>query len=162
MKRRKNCPAGNKPASRRPYASKVKAAQRRLLGQLGAEGAALKRMSARLAASRETCARAKEEIVFRPSYRDPETGRFVSCSPQAKARMATAAPNPPRAGRVEIYPRIMAIEARKRPGHDNCTAQCERNRHLFRHKFTTASPIVGLPDGSILIPSNGRRLWGMF
>ena len=115
-------------------------------------------MSARLAASRETCARAKEEIVFRPSYRDPKTGRFVSCSPQAQARLATAAPNPP--PRTELYPRVVAVEGRKRADHESCNARCARNGHLFRHDFTSKNPIVGLPDGSILIPSNGRRLWG--
>lgn len=59
-----------------------------------------------------------------------------------------------------IYPRLCAIVARKAAGHEGCDLQCERNGHLFKHKFTTKNPIIGLNDGSLMIPCGSRRLWG--
>jgi len=56
--------------------------------------------------------------------------------------------NPPA---VVVYPRIVAIEGRKRDGH------------LYRHRFKAQAPILGLPDGSLLIPARkGVPLWGRF
>jgi hypothetical protein len=59
--------------------------------------------------------------------------------------------NPPdtSAGTV-IYPRILAIHAQRREG----------SKTVYVHKFTSKNPVVGLPDGSILIPTTGRKLWG--
>lgn len=52
---------------------------------------------------------------------------------------------------VKVYARILSIEAEKADGT------------LYRHDFTTKNPVIGLPDGSILIPARRNRpLWGAF
>jgi hypothetical protein len=59
--------------------------------------------------------------------------------------------NPPDvSGGTVIYPRILAIYAQRRNG----------SKTVYVHKFTSKNPVVGLPDGSILIPATTRKLWG--
>ncbi len=48
-----------------------------------------------------------------------------------------------------IYPRLVAIEARKPDGQ------------LYRHDFKPGTTVLGLPDGSILCRGR-RRLWKVF
>lgn len=61
--------------------------------------------------------------------------------------------NPP-IGAVEIYDRILGIEAQK--GNGSLWA-----KEKFRHDFSKAkAKVLGLPDGSLLIkPMNDKRLW---
>jgi hypothetical protein len=47
-----------------------------------------------------------------------------------------------------IYPRLLAIMAEKRDGK------------RYKHELESSVPVLGLPDGSLLIPARGRRLWG--
>lgn len=56
--------------------------------------------------------------------------------------------NPP-AG-VVIYHRIGGIYAQKGPGHA-CDPKCKRAGHWYEHKFTTKIPVIGLPNGRLLI-----------
>lgn len=58
--------------------------------------------------------------------------------------------NPPaRSGRtVTVYPSLISIRARKGDGQE------------YVHKFATGTPVMGLPDGSVLLPARaGRPLW---
>jgi hypothetical protein len=62
----------------------------------------------------------------------------------------------PYRGLPVIYPRLMSIRAREtRKGGKN------KPPALYEHKFSARVPVLGLPDGSIIIPApRGRRLWG--
>lgn len=53
-----------------------------------------------------------------------------------------------RRGAVTIYPKLVAIYAEK-PGGKR-----------YRHPFDSSVPVLGLPDGSLLIPAGKRPLWG--
>jgi hypothetical protein len=63
-----------------------------------------------------------------------------------------AASNPKRTSSksrgVVIYPRVIAIMAEKASGQ------------RYKHPFTSRVPILGLPDGSLLIPAGKKPLWG--
>jgi hypothetical protein len=64
--------------------------------------------------------------------------------------------DPPLDGAVEIYDRILAIEAAK--GEDSIFPN-----EQFRHEFQKGVRIFGLKDGSILLRSDtGKRLWKEF
>lgn len=68
--------------------------------------------------------------------------------------------NPP-PGAVEIYDKVIAIEAQKN-GRGKSLFPKEFFRHDFKKNKTSAS-IYGLPDGSLLIKSKrGKRLWKKF
>jgi hypothetical protein len=47
-----------------------------------------------------------------------------------------------------IYPRVLAIAGRKSDGKE------------YEHRVSSRTPILGLPDGSLLIPAGRRPLWG--
>jgi hypothetical protein len=54
------------------------------------------------------------------------------------------------AGSVEIYGRLLRIEAQKGAGHV-CDYSCKRVNHCYYHDFTKHARVWGLPDGSLLI-----------
>lgn len=54
------------------------------------------------------------------------------------------------AGGVEIYHRIGRIEAQKGPGHV-CDPKCRKANHWYQHTFTGKTPVIGLPNGRLLI-----------
>lgn len=72
----------------------------------------------------------------------------TSANPRRKIRKnnGKSVANPKRG--VMIYPRVVAIYAEK------------PNGKRYRHEMESIVPILGLPDGSLLIPAKGRRLWG--
>lgn len=49
---------------------------------------------------------------------------------------------------VVVYPELVVIAARKPDGH------------VYEHKFRKGTRVLGLEDGSLFIPANGRKLWG--
>ena len=62
-----------------------------------------------------------------------------------------------RSNPVEIYNRVLRVEAEKGPGH-LCDAGCKAAGHRYYHDFKKGSKarIVGEPDGSIRITA-GRK-----
>lgn len=57
------------------------------------------------------------------------------------------------AGRPQIYERVLAVQAQK----------ADDPNTVWTHRFPRrlpASSIVGLPNGDVLIKSNGQPLWG--
>lgn len=131
-------------------AKKAKRFRARLLGVTSGQARALKRDARQLeeALARRTeraavCKRSKEEIIFRPSYRDPDTGRYVACKGIARATAAN-----PRGGATRgavVYPQVETIFARKRDGQ------------LYRHDFDSDAPLIGQADGSLKIPGSPRK-----
>ena len=57
--------------------------------------------------------------------------------------------NPPKRA-VEIYGRLLRLEAQKGPGHV-CDAACKNAGHCYFHDFSKHARVFGLPDGSLLI-----------
>jgi hypothetical protein len=67
--------------------------------------------------------------------RDPRRAALVNYSPR---------------GAVVIYHRIGGIWAQKGPGHA-CDPKCKKAGHWYEHKFTGRFPVLGLPNGRLLI-----------
>ena len=51
---------------------------------------------------------------------------------------------------MEIYGRLLRIEAQKGPGHV-CDAQCKKANHCYYHDFSRHARVFGMPDGSLRI-----------
>ena len=51
---------------------------------------------------------------------------------------------------VEIYGRLLRIEAQKGPGHV-CDAKCKAAGHRYFHDFSKHAHVYGMPDGSLKI-----------
>jgi hypothetical protein len=51
---------------------------------------------------------------------------------------------------IEIYGRLLRIEAKKGPGHV-CDSDCKKANHAYYHDFSRHAKVYGMPDGSLRI-----------
>lgn len=65
---------------------------------------------------------------------------------KAKNPVTVRAPEKP----MQIYGRLLRIEAQKGPGHV-CDAECKKANHCYFHDFTKHAKVWGMPDGSLKI-----------
>jgi len=70
----------------------------------------------------------------------------VASKPKRKNPVSVHSPSRP----VEIYGRLLRIEAQKGPGHV-CDAKCKAAGHRYYHDFSKHAHVYGMPDGSLKI-----------